>query len=179
MSDTTQELKSEIISDCFLKSISNFKCYEKELEDFIKEDALENQKQGISKTYLFFYENNLVGYITLLADTLRLEGELREFFKSKDILYKTLPAIKIGRLAVDNRFQRQGIGKRILEFSMVITTKISQEYVGCRFLILDAKRNQDPKKDSIHFYKKFGFKTLKEREKGTLPMYLDIYLKDL
>lgn len=85
--DTIKELKSEILSDCYLNSITNFECYEKELESFLKEDALENQKQGISKTYLFFYENNLVGYVTLLTDTLRLEGELREFFKSKDILY--------------------------------------------------------------------------------------------
>ena len=175
--DTIKELKSEILSDCYLNSITNFECYEKELESFLKEDALENQKQGISKTYLFFYENNLVGYVTLLTDTLRLEGELREFFKSKDILYKTLPAIKIGRLAVDDKFQRQGIGKNILEYALILTKMISQEYVGCRFLIVDAKRNQDHSKDSVHFYKRFGFRTLKERSKGTLPMYLDIYLK--
>ncbi len=176
MQDILQELKIEVISEKHLNSISNFNCYEQELTNFLKEDSLENQKQGISKTYLFFKENNLVGYVTLLTDTLRLEGELREFFKNKDILYKTLPAIKIGRLAVDNNFQKQGVGKAILKYSVHLTFKISQNYVGCRFLILDAKRNQDHLKDSVHFYKKFGFKTLKERYKGTLPMYLDIYL---
>jgi len=176
MRELTQDVKPEYISKTNLDFATNFKCYEKELEDFLKEDALNNQKIGISKPYLFFNNNILVGYITLLCDTLRLEGELRDFFKSKDVNYKSLPAIKIGRLAIDNNYQKQGFGTEILGFTMNIALKISKEFAGCRFLIVDAKRNYNAKKDSIHFYKKFGFKILKQREKGTIPMYLDIYL---
>ena len=35
-------------------------------------------------------------------------------------------------------------------------------------------RRKGKEKDSIHFYKKQGFMTLKERQKGTTPMYLDL-----
>ena len=57
-----------------------------------------------------------------------------------------------------------------------IANEINRNKTGCRFITLDAKRNLDKGLDSIHFYKKIGFKTLKERQKGTTPMYLDLKL---
>src|SRR3989344_669040 len=58
-------------------NISNFQSYEKELVDFLVEDALENQKNRISVTYLIFLESGeLVGYVTLLNDRINLEGDL-------------------------------------------------------------------------------------------------------
>lgn len=160
-----------------LELLKSFQTYEPELKDFLVEDAFLNQKIGISRTNLLFLDTNLVGYITLLADTLRLEGELREFFLQKNVMYKTLPALKIGRLCVDDRYLKMGFGTRLLESAHALAEHTSKNLFGCRFLILDAKRNPDRNKDSVHFYKKFGFKTLKERNKGTTPMYLDLYLK--
>ena len=60
--------------------LSNFKSYEKELKNFLIEDALNNQKQKLSVTFLWFYENKLIGYVTLLNDKINLEGNLKEFF---------------------------------------------------------------------------------------------------
>lgn len=60
----------------------------------------------------------------------------------------------------------------MMAFSVKIANHIFNEYSGCRFIVLDAKRTKD--NDPIHFYKKIGFKTLKERIKGTTPMYLDL-----
>jgi ribosomal protein S18 acetylase RimI-like enzyme len=156
--------------------ISNFTTYEKDLKDFLIEDAFKNQEQGISITYLLFQKNEFVGYVTLLNDSLNLTNPLKKIFNRKNILYKTLPALKIGRLAVDDNYQKQGFGTILLEIAYNAAKKISNDICGCRFLVLDAKRNKDRKKDSIHFYKKFKFKILKEREKGTTPMYLDIRL---
>ncbi len=57
--------------------------------------------------------------------------------------------------------------------------------VACRFITLDAKRHSDDEKDSYHFYKKYGFCVLKNKNKtefeiakqnsGTTSMYLDLY----
>lgn len=156
--------------------LSPFHISDQDLQEFILQDAYPNQKLGISKTYLLLYDSKIVGYITLLADTLRLEGELRDYFKNKDVDYKTLPALKIGRLAVDDCLQRCGLGTKLLTFAHGLAEHTSKHLFGCRFLILDAKRNSDHKKDSIHFYKKLGFKVLKERIKGTTPMYLDLFM---
>ena len=74
---------------------------------------------------------------------------------------------------------RLGIGPIMIRFSIAVALNIYEKYAGCRFLVLDAKRNTDPKFDPIHFYKRLGFNVLMEREKGTVPMYLDIWLKDI
>ena len=168
------EIKIEIIDS--KHNVNPFQSYEKELVDFLEEDALENQKQRLSITFLWFYQNQLVSYITLLNDKVNLEGDLKEFFKEKGIYYKSLPALKIGRICVDDRFLRRGLGRLMLLSVIQIANEINGTKAGCRFITLDAKRNPNPKLDSIHFYKKQGFKTLKERVKGTTPMYVDLKL---
>jgi len=154
-------------------NILDFQSYEKELVDFLVEDALDNQKNRISVTYLIFLKSGeLVGYISLLNDRINLEGDLKDVFRGKGISYHSLPALKIGRLCVDHRFLRRGIGTFMIAYSVKIAQHIFEEYAGCRFIVLDAKRN--PENDPIHFYKQIGFEILKQRKKGTTPMYLDL-----
>jgi len=153
-------------------NVKNFQSYEKELVDFLIEDALENQNNQISVTYLWFLKGELIGYISLLNDRINLEGDLKEIFHQQKIEYKSLPALKIGRLCIDDRYLRRGVGTLMIEFSIKTALEIFSKYSGCRFIVLDAKRNAN--NDPIHFYKKLGFKELKIRKKGTTPMYLDL-----
>jgi len=182
-----EEIKIEQLSKINIKDIrieriqahhivKDFHSYEKELADFLIEDAIDNQHKKISVTYLWFLKetDELIGYITLLNDRINLEGDLKEFFRNKGILYKSLPALKIGRLAVDDRFLRRGIGKLMIAFTTKIAERIFITYSGCRFITLDAKRNEDKSKDAIHFYTKSEFQILKETTTGTTPMYLDL-----
>lgn len=167
-----KDIKIKIISK--ETNLSNFTSYEQELVDFLIEDAIENQYQKLSKTFLWYFQDHLVSYITLLNDKINLEGNLKEFFKEKGIHYKSLPALKIGRVCVDDKYLRRGLGKLMMIFAINLANKISADFSGCRFITLDAKRNNDKKLDSIHFYKKMGFNVLKERKKGTTPMFLDL-----
>lgn len=174
-----EELIFERLSKGHLPLLKEFSCTETELEDFLVEDAWENGQQGISVTYLWFLKKGkkLVGYVTLLTDNINLNADLKGFFREKDIHYKSLPALKIGRMAVSKDMMRKGIGAMMIRLAISITLEIYREYAGCRFVVLDAKKGKDPKFDPIHFYRKMGFKILKQREKGTVPMYLDIWLK--
>lgn len=171
-----EELHIEIID--LSHAIGNFKSYEQELVDFLIEDALDNQQKKISTTYLWFYKpkNELVGYVTVLADAINLQGELKEYFRRTGIFYRSLPALKVGRLCVSDDYLGRGIGTLMIEFIIILTEKIGRD-IGLRFITTDAKRNPDPKKDSIHFYKQFGFEVLKQREKGTIPLYKDLIKK--
>ena len=176
-----EELYFERLDEKHLKIVKTFKCSEKELEKFLFEDAWTNELQGISITYLWFLKENkeLAGYVTLLVDSINLSADLKRFFREKDIHYKSLPALKIGRMAVSEAMMRKGVGSMMIRFSISVALEIYKKYAGCRFIILDAKRSKDPKFDSIHFYKKMGFRILSEREKGTVPMYIDIWLRDI
>jgi len=171
-------IRIKSLSSAYKEMIENFQSYERELVDFLIEDALENQKKKISKTYLWFLRstNELIGYVTLLTDKISLDPPLKKEFKEKGINYKSLPSLKIGRVCVDDRFLRRGLGDLMVQFTIYQVKKIN-EICGCRFITLDAKRNEDKLKDSLHFYKKMGFETLKlkERKKGTTPMYKDVF----
>ncbi len=166
-----EEIKIERINSHH--QVSSFQSYESELVDFLQEDAVGNQQKQISVTYLWFLKTGeLIGYITLLNDRINLEGDLKELFRKKGVGYHSLPALKIGRLCVEDHFLRRGIGTHMVDFSIKVAHHIFEKYSGCRFIVLDAKRNHQ--NDPIHFYKKLGFKPLKERRKGATPMYLDL-----
>ena len=169
------EIEIEQINESHKGAISKFVSYEKELVDFLVEDALDNQKKQMSVTYLWFLKSTkkLVSYLTILADAISLQGELKEHFRRQGILYKSLPALKIGRLCVSDEYLGIGIGSLMIEFNLVLAQRISKD-MGLRFITTDAKRNTNSRKDSVHFYKKFGFEILKQREKGTTPMYKDL-----
>jgi GNAT superfamily N-acetyltransferase len=140
------------------------------------EDALENQKRGVSVTYLFFIQENneqkLAGYITLLSDSIeiRQNKELQHAFENKGIGYKTLPALKIGRMATNTRFQRRGVATAMIKFAISLALDTSV-VVGCRFLIVDAKQAAE------EFYLKKGFRPLKEDHSKPEQMYLDLFLR--
>jgi len=170
-----EELKIEIIH--FQHELSCFTSYEKDLVDFLKDDALANQEQNLSVTFVWFYQNQLVSYLTLLNDRITLSGDLHKYFKDKGIIYKTLPALKIGRLCVDDRFRGRGLGTLMLRFAVQIAKEINQSKAGCRFITVDAKRNCNPALDSIKFYQKLPFKIFGEKPKENITfMYLDLKL---
>ena len=167
-----ENLDIELISEKHKSLLETFKTDNTELRQFLIDDAISNQEMGISYTYLWFYKKNneLVAYITLLADAIRVHGtRLGRSFLDKGVDYKTLPAMKIGKLCVHKAYRGCGIGTLTTDFAMKKLLAINEnECIGCRFLIADAK------KDAVHFYKKMHFEILKEREKGTMPMYYDM-----
>lgn len=179
MNFSKEDLFCERLDPKNIDLIKSFQCHEKELVDFLVEDAYNNQINKISVTYLFFLvkTRQLVGYVTVLADAINLNAELKKYFRDKDIHYKSLPALKVGRIAVDDRFAGKGIGTCMMKFSIFLSVKIYQEAAGCRFITLDAKRSRAGELDPSHFYKKIGFNVLKGREKGTIPMYMDTFAK--
>ena len=171
---TVDQIQIEVINEDY--DVTRFRSYENDLAKFLVEDALDNQKQFLSLTFLWFFEGRLVSYITILNDKINLKGDLKDFFKQKGIHYGSLPALKIGRLCVDDRFVRRGLGKLMIQSAISIANKLNTSWSGCRFITLDAKRNDNPSKDPLNFYKKQGFKVLKEKNGSTTPMFLDLKL---
>ena len=193
------ELRFEKLKDKFNSKINCFECYQSDLVDFLKEDALRAEAISISTTFLVFdnaqwehYKKTgkldslqLLGYITIMADSIRLDGDLKAEFRKKGIEYKSLPAMKIGRLCIDDKYQKRHIGACMLAWAAYKVAYLNLN-LACRFITLDAKRHADSKKDSFHFYKRFGFKALKKnnnlsdaqiskQQSGTTPMYLDLF----
>jgi hypothetical protein len=133
---------------------SDFYCVSEDLNDFIKNDARREQACMLSRTYLFFYEGSVIGFVSLSADSvsaprLRSEDLVKKRGISKTV-YSNLPCILIGRLAVVKRCERRGIGTNILKWAVGLVTNVVCNSVGCRYVTVD------PKTESLDLYIKSG-----------------------
>lgn len=154
-------------------ALSSFNCGDGEgevdLNDFLKDDALQSQDDLITKTYLCFWNNYIVGFITLLNDTIgkdSVDDGIEEYE------YGKYPAIKIARLAVQKDLRRKNIGTFLLYWALGKVYEVSK-HVGCRYVTVNAKR------DSMEFYtvkSRLKFKIVKASEKKKYPsLYLNMY----
>ena len=80
--------------------VSSFLCSDDDLNDFLKSDATKSQDELISITYLCLWQTRILGYLTLVTDT--IEVKLIERADGVDSFpYARYPAVKIARLAVE------------------------------------------------------------------------------
>ena len=159
-------------------SIKPFDCAEEDLDlkEFLFEDAVNYLKQLISVTYLIEDSHSTIAYFSLSNDKISItEATSKSFWKkqvSKKLHFEkrglhTFPAVKIGRLAVNKNYQRQGIGKMIIDW--VKESFTNKNKTGCLFIIVDAIN----RKKTLDFYKTCGFDFLnpKDQDDKTRLMY--------
>ncbi len=146
--------------------LSGFHSAEPELDEFLKDDALENQRNLISVTRLVYWKGNLVGFFTLINDSIEVRT-VEECDRDTSYQYRKYPALKIARLATYSDWERYGIGRSMLRKIFTISITLSH-YVGCRIITVDSKHS------AIEFYKKFAFKQAIRIPGETVPLYLDL-----
>lgn len=130
--------------------LSKFDCGDKDLNDFIKNDTFIYQEKKLATTILFFYEENLIGFLSIAADSLKLNLDEKQSYNLHQKKLEDVPSIKFARLAVDKNYQKQGIGTNILRWGIGYTLDCS-EMVAIRFITVDAYNRK------VDFYKKFNF----------------------
>jgi len=160
-----EELRFSILSPDH--DLSGFICCEKDLEDFLKDDALTSQNNRISVTHLVFWNDVIVGFFTLTTDSIEVKGIL-DGDGVEDYPYSRYPALKIARLATDDHYTNRGIGMHMLREILVMTITISHN-VGCRIITVDAKTR------SIGFYEAFGFRRTLRKQTDSTSMYRDFH----
>lgn len=128
---------------------SDFNCGEEALNNYLKKFALNNALNSSAKTYVTTDGDNVVGYYTIVAGSVNRE-EAPERIK-KGLGAYPIPVILIARLAIDLKFQNQGIGKALLKDSIIRISRAA-DIIGCRAILVHAKDDQ-----VVRFYKKYGF----------------------
>ena len=126
-----------------------FDCGEPALNDFLQSLAGQQQRKGISKTYVALAEDgiNLLGFVTISVGQVAAE-RLPPTLK---LPRHSVPILRIGRLAVDLRSQGQGIGRDLLAFTLHLALEFSQR-VGLYAVVVDAKHDK-----AKAFYQRLGF----------------------
>ncbi|MBQ8050916.1 MAG: GNAT family N-acetyltransferase [Bacteroidaceae bacterium] len=153
-----------------------FHSKDKDLNDFLFDDAKRYLAELMAVTYLFIdpQAQKTVAYFSLLNDKVAYDPEERSFWNrlnrkiSNRKRRKTYPSVKIGRLAVSEDYSGQGIGCEILNFIKHAFTHGNR--TGCRFITVDAYAA------ATDFYIKNGFDffTKKDRNDATRLMYFDL-----
>ncbi|MGX6580148.1 GNAT family N-acetyltransferase [Bacillus velezensis] len=119
------KIKVRLIQQQDHQSLKKFKCGNASLERYLQQDAYYDTIDSVSSTNLVFFENVLVGYFTLKHMPL----SLNVFPSDLEFPY----CLDIARIAVDEKFQKQGIGTKMLNIIKTLAKTTNE-----RFLTLDA-----------------------------------------
>jgi predicted GNAT family N-acyltransferase len=157
--------------------LSEFNCASDDLNDFLKNDALEQQESKLNLTKLVMCDDRIVAYVSLLTDTIPLKDIRDEDIRQdiKDLLSissrkRKIPAIKIGRLAVDERYAGKGLGSEILMSVLFNIKNIAENSVGLRFVTVEGYAT------AYNFYANHNFINLK-KDDGKIKEKLDIIIE--
>ena len=157
----------------------SFDCGNDELNEFLRTDEVTDfEREHLGKTTLVYCSGQLAAYYTIYAGSLERAYVQKHsgLSKATTMHVKSIPAIMVGRLAVDRKWQRKGVGKAMLERIMMYAVDNSY-HLGIRLILVQAKL------EAVAFYEKVGFVAvpaeLKEeakrmKTKGTRTLFLDI-----
>jgi len=142
-----------------------FDCGSVPLNTFLKQTARQHAERGISRTFVLVEEEEpkrILGFFALnlcqlQADTLSPEEAKR--------LPRTVPGVRLGRLAAAKELQRQGIGATLLVGAMRKFIEIFDTAGGIG-LFVDAKDQQ-----AKRYHEQFGFVSLPSNE---LELFLPV-----
>jgi ribosomal protein S18 acetylase RimI-like enzyme len=128
---------------------SGFSCGVEALERYLKTQTGQDQRRGAASCFVALDASNvLAGYYTLAMTSVDL-ADLPDSMAKKLPRYPKIPAALLGRLAIDQRFQRHKLGQRLLYSAML---QIVRSNIACAMFVVDAKDEM-----AAAFYTKFGF----------------------
>jgi ribosomal protein S18 acetylase RimI-like enzyme len=138
------------------------------LDAWLREIAQQHQRRGLSKTFVATSAEaptRILGFYALSACEVVSAALPEEVAKR---LPRTIPGLRLGRLAVDRSVQGQGLGELLLVNAIDRSKKVLQ-HAGVFALFVDAKDDR-----AAGFYRKYGFRSL-----PTQPLTLVLPLANL
>ena len=147
-------------------NIEIFDCGREELNRYLLRYARVNQQAGAAQTYVGLVGDSIVGYHTLAVGQVSREEAPERL--TKGLARHPVPIMLLARLAVDERWKGQGVGKALLKDAMQRTLQAA-DIAGICALAVHAKDE-----DARNFYQRFDF-----LPSATDPMHLFVLLKDV
>ena len=132
--------------------VSAFRSGEVSLDRWLERSALGEQKRGSGRTFVLLDPSDparrVVACYTLAAHVIESEELSSRLARG---MPRQLPAVLLGRLAVDGSLQGHGMGGEVLAEAVSRVVRLSTE-VGMRFLVVDALSAR-----AAGSYRRYGF----------------------
>lgn len=149
---------------------------DRDLDDFIRDDAERHHCDRIATTYILTEVENPtqpLAFATLQNDAIFVKPD-KPLPGVDGYPYKSYPAVKIGRFGVHKALHSKQFGSMFL--LGIKTLMLRENRTGCRYITVDARRDTKAEIDVAPFYAKNGFEKLvcRESTSSTTPMYFDL-----
>ena len=128
-----------------------FDCGRSELNDWLRSVARQHQNKGLSKTFVAALENQPTQICAYYAMTLTEVNTQSLTEPRRKTLPHKIPGVRLGRLAVDQRYQRKRLGELMLMDAIERVRQI-REHAGVVGLFVDAIDAS-----AAQFYARYGF----------------------
>ncbi len=136
-----------------------FSCGSSDLDEYLKTRAGQDEKKNFARVFVLVGDepSSIAGYYTVSNLGINI-GELPEEVAKKLPRYPIVPAALIGRLAVSEKYQGQGLGSILLidAFKRIVAASVN---VATYAIIVDAKDD-----NAASFYEKFGFQHIPSQQ---------------
>ena len=149
----------------------SFNCGEEALDRYFKTQVTQDIRRRITNCFVAVevLSKDVAGYYTIAAASILLTDLPPEEAKRLP-RYPTVPAVRIGRLAVDQRFQGRALGAALLADAVRRTLQVP---FAAYALLVEAKHNK-----AVAFYQHCGFQLLMSHSRTLfLPLTIAALLK--
>jgi len=136
---------------------SSFDCGTEVLNEYLKTRARRDQQRHFCTCYLVIENdtNAIAGFYTILSSSIKLD-QLSPATRKKLPRYSDVPVVRIGRLAVDQKYHGRGLGSAQIYDAI---KRVIQSGIGVYAVVVDAKDA-----NAIAFYRHMGFEVLEDRD---------------
>lgn len=145
---------------------TGFHCGETSLDEYLHKRARQDVKRRISRVFVAIqpeHSATILGYYTLSTLSIELHQLPQDF--ARKLPRHPIPAALLGRLAISQAAQRQGMGRMLLIDALKRTLAVSDE-IAIHAMVVDAIDE-----GARHFYEAFGFTPLgSESRRLFLPL---------
>ena len=141
-----------------------FDCGEASLNEYLRQLARQKADRDLGVTFVLVPGRGsaqVLGYYTLVAGTVAGEVVPETSLEGQ----RTVPVVRLARLAVDRRSQGQGLGELLL-FHALHRVQAVAETVGAHAVVVDALNE-----GARRFYLRYGFRTFLD---DPLHLYLTL-----
>lgn len=119
------------------------------LDHYFRERVTQDIRRKVTACFVALSrDGRTAGYYTLSSASILL-GDLPANLSTKLPRYPSLPAVRMGRLAVDHTFQGQGLGAALLADALL---RVIRSEIAAYALVVDAKDSA-----AADFYRHHGF----------------------
>ncbi len=146
--------------------MKSFDCGHVALNEFLQRFALVNQRSNSSQTYASCNAGQVAGFYSLAVGSVEPSHSAPRVIKG--IPRHPVPVMILARLAIDQRYQRQGLGKALLKNALLRTVQAA-DIAGIRALLVHAKDEE-----ARNWYRQWEFE-----ESPTDAYHLFLLVKDI